>query len=187
MRSIAPSLLLPLLAAGCAHAPATRVSGPEIELALDEGRVAERPLTPPQPFEMLMRFDPHLPAWRAARLRLQLAQPGHIVITLYAVDGNGRPGAAFHTLDRVYGPELTSEGDMHKWIVEELVDVPLQRGAVFVGLHCPVRESDPRLWATSNDTGQVFQRDSDPSLTLDQMKIPRTPRLRLIVIPAQAN
>jgi len=88
------------LLAACAHAPAPRVSGPEVELALDEGRVGERPLTPPEPFEVLMRFDPHMAAWRPVRLRLQLAQPGEIVIRLYGVDGNGRPAQAIATVRR---------------------------------------------------------------------------------------
>jgi hypothetical protein len=185
VRGVAAAALLAVsLSNGCAHAPPPVIAGPELEVALDEGRPDQRPLTPGQPFEMLIRVDPKLPAWRPLRMRFQMAQPGHVVFTLYAVDGAGRPGAPLKTIDRNYGPELIGAADDGKWVVEDLSDVPTQRAPIFVGLYSPEKHADPRLWATSNDSGQVFQRDPDPTVPLSSMKIPRTPRLRVAVAPA---
>jgi hypothetical protein len=169
----------------CAHAPPPRLVGPELEVALDQGRADQRPLTPGQPFEMLVRVEPKMAAWRPLRMRFQLAQPGPIVFTLYAVDANGRPGAALKSIERNYGPALTGGADDGKWVVEDLSDVPVQRAPIFIGLYSPEKTADARLWATSNDSGQVFQRDPDPSVPLSSMKIPRTPRLRVAVAPAE--
>jgi hypothetical protein len=106
-------------------------------------------------------------------MRLRLAQPGRLTWTIYEADGE-RPGRAVHEWLRDYSPDLVSAADEGKWIVEELGGLPLQ-GAFYVGLWSPVKESDPRLWATSNESGAVFQREADGSLT----KVPRTPLLRV--------
>src|SRR5207244_2167882 len=71
---------------------------PEVEITLDDGRASEQPLTPAQPFEMLIRVDPHLAAYRLLRLRFLLAHPGHIVFTVYSVDDSGRPGKALKAI-----------------------------------------------------------------------------------------
>jgi hypothetical protein len=90
------------------------------------------------------------------------------------------------TVDRRYGPELVSDsGAATKWIVEDLAGVAVQRAPVWIGVACPDKASDPRLWAASNDSGAVFQREADPSVPLEQLRIPRTPRLRVEVAPAE--
>jgi hypothetical protein len=167
------------LAAGCAHAAAPR-STYQVELQLDEGRAVDRPLIPGRAFEELLRFDPKLPSWTPLRLRLLLAQPGAVVLTLYAEAERGRPGAPLHTVERRYGAELVAAAGESKWVVEELLGVPPQKGAVFVGLYSPERDSDPRLWATPNASGAVFQRGPDGALS----PVPRTPVLRLDVAPS---
>jgi hypothetical protein len=116
-------------------------------------------------------------------MRFQLAQPGHLVFSLYSITGEGNPGAAFRTIDRTYGPEMTSSGNDGKWVIEELAGLPVQKGPIFIGIYSPEKESDPRLWATSNDSGAVFQREADPSVPLSQTAIKRTPRLRVTVRP----
>jgi hypothetical protein len=166
------------LALGCAHGKLA-IEGPTVEVALDEGRPSERPLTPGQPFEILMRIEPKLPAYQPVAMRFQLAQPGHLVFALYATTGEGNPGAALKTIDRTYGPEMVSSGDDGKFVVEELSDVPVQRGPIFVGISNPEKSGDARLWATSNDSGSVFQREADPTVPLSQTRIKRTPVLRV--------
>ena len=178
------SLLLPLvpaLALGCAHVGPIP-SGPTVEIALDNGHPEERPLTPAKPFELLMRIDPALPAYRPRQLRLLLAQPGHLVLTIYATTPEGQPGAVLTTLDRHYDATLTSTGKDGKWIVERL-DLPVQRAPIWIGLYGS-GDGDVRLWASSNDSGNVFARDPDPSTPLSAGRQPRTPMVRVEVSPA---
>ena len=171
------------LHASCTRPPPTEIPGPQIEVQLDEGRSSERPLTPSPTFEVLMRIDPHLSVFHPIALRFLLAQPGHVVFRLYATDDVGHPGPMLLELDRLYGPEMTSSGSDGKWVVERIEGVPPQHAPVFVGISSPEKQSDPRLWASSNDTGSVFQREADPAVTLDQTRIPRTPKLRVTVVP----
>ncbi|HEY7953968.1 MAG TPA: hypothetical protein VII38_01710 [Polyangia bacterium] len=175
--------LLPLFTLGCAHAGPI-LTGPTVELALDSGHPEERPLTPAKPFELLMRMDPAMPAYLPRRLRLLLAQPGHLVLTLYATTPEGQPGAPLLTLDRHYDAAFTSTGKDGKWIVERLA-LPVERAPIWVGLSSPGDDGgDVRLWASSNDSGSVFARDPDPATPLSAGKQPRTPMVRLEVSPA---
>ena len=188
VRAIAVAAVALLLASGChPQLRSPTLTEPTLELALDEGRSAERPLTPPPTFEVLMRFDPHIDAYRVDRLRFLLAQPGHVTLTLYLTDDVGRPGKVLRTIDRVYEPAMSSGAGDGKWVVEELPGTPPVRGPLWVGISCPEKHSDPRLWATSNDSGNVFQRDADVLLTLDQLRIRRTPQLRVTITPAAAS
>jgi hypothetical protein len=181
VRSLIAALVV--VAQACAHAPRVTVSGTEVEMALDEGRAAQRPLTPGKTFEMLIRIDPRMPAYRLERMRFLLAQPGHLVFSVYAINAEGRPGDLLKTIDRVYGPELISTANDGKWVTESLVDVPVQRAPIFIGIYSPEKEGDPRLWASSNDSGHVFQREADPSTPLSSSRIPRTPKLRVVLVP----
>ncbi len=160
------------------------VSGPEVEVAHDDGRPTERPLTPDKTFELLVRFDPRMTGWKPDRLRFQLAQPGRLAFAIYRVDAEGRPGEEVKTIERDYGPEMVSAGSDGKWVTESLADVATQHGPVFIGIYSPEKQGDPRLWANSNDSGEVFQREADPSLPLDALRVRRTPKLRVIVIPS---
>ncbi len=167
---------------GCAHAPATRPSGPTVELALDEGSPSERPLTPEKTFETLMRFDPQLPSFSLRQLRLRLAQAGQITFNIYA-SADDRPGPLLTTLDRSYSPGMCSDGKDGKWILEDLSSLPAQKGAIWVGYFSRGGGGDPRLWATSNNSGAVFSRDADPSTPLSAGRLPRTPILRVELSP----
>jgi hypothetical protein len=183
VRGVAPAVAVAVAVAGCGHLPPPVVSGPEVEMSLDEGRAVERPLTPDKTFEMLVRIDPKLPGFQPERMRFLLAQPGHIVFTVYAVDGNGHVGKELKVIDRVYGPELASTAGDGKWITESLADVPVQRAPIFVGLYSPEKHGDPRLWASANDSGEVFQRELDAANAAAATRIPRTPKLRVVVEP----
>ncbi len=174
-----------LVVAGCAHAPEPRVEGPLLELQLDDGHPAERPLTPDRAFEILLKLDPALPAWRPVRLRFLLAQPGHLVFTLYKEGADGHPGEALFALDRRYDAALVSTGQDGRWVVEELPSEP-RRGPIWLGIAAPGDGGDPRLWASSN-TSQVFARDPDPAAPFAASKQPRTPMIRLEVAPAGAG
>ncbi|HZS42483.1 MAG TPA: hypothetical protein VFF06_36885 [Polyangia bacterium] len=175
-------LVLVLAITGCAHANPARTlpQTPLVELQLDDGRASERPLTPNQTFEVLMRFEPGLAEWNVKRLRFLLAQPGRIAFTLYAEGPDGRPGRALASFQHDYDGALVSTGKDGRWVVEEL-DVPEGRGPLWIGYWSA--SGDARLWASSNATGAVFQRDADPQTPLASTRIPRTPMLRVEVAP----
>jgi hypothetical protein len=175
-------LALVLAITGCAHSSTARMqpAGPLLEMQLDDGHATERPLTPNQTFEVLMRFEPGLPEWNLKRLRFLLAQPGRVTFTLYAEGPDGRPGRTLASFAHDYDGALVSTGKDGRWIVEEL-ELPPGRGPLWIGYWSS--SGDARLWASSNATGAVFQREADPSTPLASLKIPRTPMLRVEVAP----
>jgi hypothetical protein len=177
-------LFAALLATGCSHAPETRpavTTGPTLELTLDNGRASERPLTPQKSFEMLVRFAPLVPDYIPLRIRFLLAQPGHLVFTVYATTPEDLPGAELTRIERDYEPALVSNGSDGRWVIERLA-LPVQHAPLWIGIYSR-GEGDPRLWASSNDSHAVFVRDADPAARLSE-RLPRTPVLRLEVAPA---
>lgn len=154
----------------------------ELELAFDDGQPAERPLLPNADGEWLVRFEPTLPAYKPQRLRLLVAQPGKLRLTLYRHDDSGRPGAKLTQLERTYEVNHTSSGLDGKWILEPVGEVPILTGPLWLGISVPT--SDPsaaRLWASRRESGQVFQRDSEPATALQSTKLPMTPMVRLLI------
>lgn len=174
-------------------------NAPELELTYDSG-VPEgdgRPPLPPPESEWLVRFDPALPApgYRPVRLRLLVAQPGKLHLTLYAEGEGGRPGATLRTIDRDVSPELTSGGRDGKWLVVPLGDVPAQTAPLFVGLSAP-ETGGARLWTVPNtpggdpdrpDLAPVFRRDPEPATALQSTRLQVVPLARLVVSPQAAR
>ncbi len=159
--------LLALTLGACASGPALPpVEGPLVELAHDEGRLDDKPNLPGRQLELLVRFDPKLPAYRLRRMRFLLAQPGRIVFTFYRALPDGNPGEMVAEIDRHFGPELVSapEAVDRRWVLEDLAAVPLSSGPFVVGVAAPEREGDPRLWAAGEGTGHVFEREWDGSI-----------------------
>ncbi len=177
---------------GCASLQPAKEPPPttELELAYDVGPASARPLLPPAGFEWLIKFEPNLPAYQPHRLRLLLAQPGTLRIALYTADAAGRPGETLRTLERIYSPEQTSNGQDGKWLLEPLFDLPRQTGALFVGLSVPSPgPSAARLWATPVEPGapaHAFARDAEPGTALQSSRLPAMPMLRLALVPAAA-
>jgi len=154
----------------------------ELELAYDDGQPAERPLLPHADGEWLVRFDPTLPAFKPQRLRLLVAQPGKLRFALYRNDDSGRPGAKLTSLERTYEVNHTSSGLDGKWILEPIGDVPTVTGPLWLGISVPTSDSSAaRLWASRRESGQVFQRDSEPSTALQSSKLHVTPMVRLLI------
>lgn len=174
---------------GCASLQPAKEPPPttELELAYDSGPASERPLLPQASFEWLVKFEPNVPAYQPHRLRLLLAQPGTMRLTLYAADSAGRPGETLRTLDRTYTPEQTSNGQDGKWLLEPLFDLPRQAGAIFVGISVPnPGPSAARLWATPPEAGaspHAFARDAEPGTALQSTRLPTMPMLRLSLVP----
>ncbi len=173
-RAIRPSFVVGLaLSAGLGCAGLQPVKEPppttELELAYDSGPASERPLLPQASFEWLIKFEPNLPAYQPHRLRLLVAQPGAMRLTLYAADAAGRPGETLRTLERTYTPEQTSNGQDGKWLLEPLFDLSRQTGAMFVGISVPnpgfsFRCTQPSFnWARSlNMPYQIGSRSGSP-------------------------
>ena len=154
----------------------------ELELAFDDGQPSERPLLPGADGEWLMRFEPTLPAFKPQRIRLLIAQPGKLRLSLYRHDDNGRPGAKLTQLERTYEVNHTSSGLDGKWVLEPVLDVPVLTGPLWLGISVPA--SDPsaaRLWTSRRESGQVFQRDAEPGTARQSTKLPMTPMVRLLV------
>lgn len=177
---------------GCAGLQPAKEPPPttELELAYDSGPASERPLLPQASFEWLIKFEPNLPAYQPHRLRLLLAQPGAMRLTLYAADAAGRPGETLRTLERTYTPEQTSNGKDGKWLLEPLFDLSRQTGAMFVGISVPnPGPSAARLWATTVEPGSpphAFARDAEPGTPLQSTRLATMPMLRLSLVPAAA-
>lgn len=171
-----------LLAGGCT----TRYVGNsprELELAHDDGRPAQRPVLPVSSYELLLKQEPNLPAYRLLRLRFLVAQPGRLVLNVYDNGPTGKPGKLLHSIDRSYGAEVTSNGSDGKWVVETLPELPLQRGPLWVGLGVSDITSEARVWASSNDSGAVFQRDTQEQTAIMSTPVHYTPMVRLAVQP----
>jgi hypothetical protein len=178
-----------MLCCAGAQKPADTPPGPELEIVYDDGHPSERPLLPPSPFEWLIKFEPNLPAYKPLRLRLLLAQPGPLRLTLYAADPAGRPGAPLRTIERSFAPELTSAGQDGKWLLEPLADLPIQTGPVFVGISVPTPGNDAaRLWSTvpASASPHVFQRDPEQGTAMQSSRLALTPMLHLVLSPAAA-
>lgn len=184
-KTLASTLLgLALSGAGCAHAPEARLTGPTVEVALDDGRPQEKPLTPNRSFEVLMRFDPRLPSYRLRQMRIMIAQAGGFSFNVYTNGPGDAPGDTLKAIEREYSPSLASTGQDGKWVIESLTDVPPQKGPVWIGISTR-GTGDARLWASSNDSGEVFSRDADPTTPLSANRLRRTPMVRLELLPGE--
>lgn len=175
-------------------------NAPELELTYDSGSPEgdARPQLPPPESEWLVRFDPALPSpgYRPVRLRLLVAQPGKLHLTLYAEGEGGRPGATLRTIDRDVSPELTSGGRDGKWLVVALGDVPAQTAPLFLGLSAP-ETGGARLWTVPNtprggdpdrpELAPVFRRDPEPATALQSTRLQVVPLARLVVSPQAAR
>lgn len=155
----------------------------EIEMAHDDGRPADRPILPAGDFELLIKSEPNLQGYKLRRLRFLVAQPGRLVFHLYAHDPQGRPGKLIYTLSGDYSPSMTSNGKDGKWVVENLPDLPPLNGPIWVGVGLPDATSEGRLWVAQNDSGHVFQRDTEPGTALTSSIVRYTPMVRLVLQP----
>lgn len=169
-----------LVLAGCAHsAPALESSGPTLELRLDDGKPAEKPLLPERANEMLMRFDPNLDGYSVLSLKFLLAAPGHVMINLYKTSPEGNPGERLARVERDYPASFVSDGKDGRWVLER-VPLPTLHGPLWVGLS----GKDASLWTSAHDSSWVFQRDLNPQVALYSGRVPKTPLLRVEVAPA---
>lgn len=188
---ISTSLILAFglsLGTGCTGAQREKDAGlgPELELIYDDGQAADRPLLPESGAEWLVKFDPGLAAYRPLRLRLLVADPGELHLSLYAADENGRPGSTLKTIDKQVEPEATSSGQDGKWLLVSLSEVPTQLGPLFLGISAKKPgEAAARLWVSGKSSTQVFQRDSEPATALQSTQRSFTPLVRLAVSPAR--
>ena len=192
MRTVSPPWILGvvLLTAGvaCSGGPkSTRatVLETELELSYDDGQPTERPILAVADFEWLIKFEPNLPAYSPRRLRLQLAQPGELRLVVYRHDeATGRPGARLGAPERTYGATFTSGGRHGKWVSEPLPGITTQSGPLWVGISVPRADgSAARLWASKNESPQVYQRDAEPTTALLSGQLPVTPMVRLLLLP----
>lgn len=186
-RLLLSSVLLGSLGlAGCAGTQKQKGAAAvtELELTYDDGKPAERPMLATPELEWLVKFDPSLPAYKPQRLRFLLAQPGTLRFALYRHDEAGRPGALLTTLEKTYDAGHSSSGRDGKWVSEPLPGMETLTGALWLGISVKAADSEAaRLWASKNESAQVYQRDSEPGTALQSGRLPVTPMLRLMVTP----
>lgn len=185
-RALAAALLLPMGAcSGSGKSTKATVIETELELSYDDGQAAERPILAAPDFEWLIKFEPNLPAYTPRRLRLLVAQPGELRLILYRHDeATGRPGARIGAIERSYDATFSSGGRDGKWLSEPITGVPVQTGPLWVGISVPRTDSSAaRLWASKNESAQVFQRDAEPATALQSGRLPVTPMVRLLIVP----
>ncbi len=180
MRSL---MLLLLCAGGCAAAAQTTVSVREVEMAYDDGHPAERPILPSGSYELLIKEEPHVPAFRPVQLRFMLAQPGRLVFHLYDTGPDGRPGQLLHTIDHAYPPAMSGSNTDGKWVIENLPELPTLHGPLWVGVGLSDPSSEARVWFSLNDSGHVYQRDAEPQTAVISAPVHQTPMVRLIIAP----
>lgn len=188
-RVLAAALLIPIAAcSGSGKSTKATVIETELELSYDDGQPAERPILAAPDFEWLIKFEPNLPAYTPRRLRLLVAQPGELRLILYRHDeATGRPGARIGAIERTYDATFSSGGRDGKWLSEPITGVPVQTGPLWVGISVPRTDSSAaRLWASKNESAQVFQRDAEPATALQSGRLPVTPMVRLLVVPEAA-
>ncbi len=188
-RVLAVALLVPAAAcSGSGKSTKATVIETELELSYDDGQPAERPILAAPDFEWLIKFEPNLPAYTPRRLRLLVAQPGELRLILYRHDdATGRPGARIGAIERTYDAAFSSGGHDGKWLSEPITGVPVQTGPLWVGISVPRTDSSAaRLWASKNESAQVFQRDAEPATALQSGRLPVTPMVRLLVVPEAA-
>lgn len=185
MRSL--SLIVALALSGCAEAGSYGVGygagTREIELTHDDGKPAERPILPSGSYELLLKGEPNVPAYRLLRLRFLVAQPGRLQLQVYDTSPEGRPGRLLFRVERDYGAPWASNGTDGKWVVENIPALPPVKGPVWVGVGLPDGQSEARVWAAQNDSGHVFQRDVEPGTAIISAPVRYTPMVRLSIKP----
>lgn len=166
----------------CATTYGAQGSVREIEMAHDDGRAGDRPILPSGDFELLVKNEPQLPSYRPLRLRFLVGQPGRLQFHLYEHDAKAnRPGKLLYTVSGAYSPAMTSSGKDGKWVVETLPELPAMNGPIWLGIGVPDSSSEARVWASQNDSGHVYQRDTEPGTALISTPVRYTPMVRLVL------
>ena len=92
--------------------------------------------------------------------------------------------ALLTTLEKTYDAGHSSSGRDGKWVSEPLPGMETLTGALWLGISVKAADSEAaRLWASKNESAQVYQRDSEPGTALQSGRLPVTPMLRLLVTP----
>jgi hypothetical protein len=163
---------------GCAHqeAPA-ELTGPTLELRLDDGKPDEKLTLPERAQEILMRFDPGLAGYVPLTVKLLLAAPGPTALSVYRTSPEGNPGVLVQRIGRNYGSDFVSGGKDGRWVVERL-SVPEQHSPLWVGL-----SGASAVWASAHDSSWVFQRSRASSIYTGRLT--KTPLVRVEVAPTR--
>ena len=175
--------LLPLGAA-CGHHPT--LDRPRdlraLLLAFDDNRPSASLTFPTLTYETLVRFEPPPGKHRPWRLWLQAQAPGTITVELYQNTLLETPGESFDKFTREIVADEVSAGKDGRWIVEDLQDLDVIDGPIWIGVR--KEAGSPALWTSAVVSGQSFLRDRDASKGLGILPVKRTPMIRLELAPA---
>jgi len=174
--------LAALCAGGCASAPSGKPRDLRAYLlAFDDNRPSSTLTFPTPTYEALVRFEAPPGQHRPWRLWFMAAAPGSVTISLYKNTVFEAPGEPLEIFTRELGDKEVSTGKDGRWAVEDLQDLDLIDGVVWVGVRKAA--GTPALWTASNVSGQSFLRDRDPTRGVGILPVKRTPMLRLELAP----
>jgi hypothetical protein len=151
-------------------------------LTFDDNRGSAALTFPTLTYEALVRFNPPAGKHRPWRLWLLAQAPGTIAVSLYKDTVFDAPGELLDTFTRKLEASDASTGGDGRWLVEDLQDLDVIEGTVWVGVR--KLEGAPALW-TSAAGGQSFLRDRDQTKGLGILPVKRTPMIRLELAPAE--
>jgi len=167
---------------GCGHkGPDHARDLREVLLTFDDNHASAALTFPSLTYEALMRFNPPEGKHRPWRLWLLAQAPGTVTVTLYNNTIFDAPGEPIDTFTREIVTRDVSAGGDGRWVVEDLQDLDVIDGPVWVGVRKIA--GAPALWTSAVVSGQSYLRDRDASKGLGILPVKRTPMIRLELVP----
>lgn len=154
----------------------------ELLLTFDDNRATAALTFPSLTYEALVRFNPPEGKHRPWRLWLLAQAVGTINVSLYKDTVFTSPGEPIDTFTREIKARDVSAGGDGRWVVEDLQDLDIIEGPIWVGVRKVA--GAPALWTSAVPSGQSFLRDRDSSKGLAILPVKRTPMVRLELAPA---
>jgi hypothetical protein len=154
----------------------------EVLLAFDDNHASAALTFPSLTYETLVRFNPPAGKHRPWRLWLLAQAPGTITVSLYHDTIFDAPGEPIDTFTREIEAKDVSAGGDGRWVVEDLQDLDVIDGPVWVGVRKVA--GAPALWTSATTLGQSYLRDRDASKGMGILPVKRTPIVRLELAPA---
>lgn len=167
--------------AACGHDGDATGPARDVVMAYDDNKATASLVFPSLTYESMMRVELPDGKLRPQRLRLQVAAPGTIAVTVYENDLLETPGRPLFELSRELVQEDVSNGKDGRWALADLRDRPALTGVVWLGMRKTAGE--PALWTSAVVSGQSYLRDRDPKRAMGLLPVKRTPMVRLEFLP----
>ena len=171
------------LCAACGHKGTGQVRDLRAVLvAYDDSHPSAALTFPTLTYEALVRFVPPEGKHRPWRLWMLAQAPGTVTVSVYKDTIFTAPGDPVDTFTREIVAQDLSSGTDGRWMEEDLQDLDVIDGPVWVGIR--KTGGSPALWTSSVSSGQSYLRDRDTSKGLSILPVKRMPMVRLELAPA---